>query len=162
MRADQTLKVMIGAGVLAAAFAGDAAFAQKNKPQRECTVSASGVDFGLYDTLSRTPTDTSGSVSYACSQGGGALSVVISIDRGQSGSFDRAMSNGSERLGYNLFLDVGHTRVWGDGSSGTVTLQDKVPGNDKPISATVYGRVFPRQNVGSGRYTDSLLVTLQF
>jgi spore coat protein U-like protein len=129
---------------------------------RDCTVGASGVEFGLYDTLTSTPTDATGSITYACTQGNGTVNVVISIDRGRSGSFNRAMSSGLEQMSYNLYLDVGHTQIWGDGSSGTTTLQDKVPGNNHPVTATVYGRVFPQQNVGNGRYTDALTVTLQF
>ena len=129
---------------------------------RDCTINASGVDFGVYDTLNLAPTDATGSVTYSCSQGGGALNVIITIDRGLAGSFNRQMTNGTDRLGYNVYLDVGHTQIWGDGSGGTVTLQDKIPGNNHPITATAYGRLFPRQNVGSGRYVDGLVVTMQF
>jgi spore coat protein U-like protein len=43
-----------------------------------------------------------------------------------------------------------------------VTLQDKIPGNSQPITTTAYGRLFPRQNVGSGRYVDGLVVTMEF
>jgi len=128
---------------------------------RHCVINSSGIDFGVCDTLDATPTDATGSITYSCSQGGGALNVIVAIDRGLAGSFDRAISNGQGRLGYNVYLDVGHTRIWGDGSSGTATLTDKVPGNDHPITATAFGRVFPRQNVGSGRYVDSLVVTMQ-
>lgn len=145
--------------VVAACFDTASADMQKVKT-RECTIAASGVDFGIYDTLDAVPDDATGSVTYSCTKGGGA--VVISIDRGSSGSFDRSMSGGADRLSYNLYLDVGHTRIWGDGSSGTATLEDKVPANGKPITETVYGRVFPRQSVASGRYTDALVVTMQF
>ena len=129
---------------------------------RDCTIDASGIDFGLYDTLNTAPTDATGSVTYSCTQGGGALNVIVTIDRGFAGSFSRQMSNGQDRLSYNVYLDVGHTQIWGDGSNGTLTLQDKIPGNTKPISVTAYGRLFPRQNVGSGRFVDGLVVTMQF
>lgn len=129
---------------------------------RECSIAATGVDFGLYDTVNVTPADSTGTISYGCSQGGGALNVVITIDRGFAGSFNRTMTNGTDRLKYNLYLDVGHTIIWGDGSAGTQPLNDKVPGNSSLITATVYGRVFPRQNVGSGVYADGLTVTMLF
>jgi len=127
---------------------------------RECVITATGVDFGVYDTLDAAPTDATGSLAIGCQKGGGV--VIVTIDRGSSGSFDRSMAGGPDRLSYNLFIDVGHTLIWGDGSSGTSTLEDKIPGNSKPVTHTVYGRVFPRQRVASGRYTDSLVVTLQF
>jgi spore coat protein U-like protein len=154
----------MAAVTLALVLGAASASAQKGsgKPGRQCTVGASGIDFGMYDTLNHSPTDVTGTVTYSCTQGGGALNIVITLDRGSSGSFSRSMTNGQERLNYNVYLDVGHTRIWGDGSSGTSTLTDKVPGNDHLITATAYGRVFPGQNVSAGRYVDGLTVTLQF
>ncbi|HET6957704.1 MAG TPA: spore coat U domain-containing protein [Vicinamibacterales bacterium] len=159
----RALAILSGVALVGVSVAG----AQGTSPKpsggdRHCVVNSSGIDFGVYDTLDIAPTDATGSITYSCSQGGGALNVVVTIGRGLAGSFDRAMSNGQEHLGYNVYLDVGHTRIWGDGSSGTATLTDKVPGNDHPTTATVFGRLFPRQNVGSGRYVDSLVVTMQF
>ena len=136
--------------------------AQSHGGNRQCTITDTGVDFGNYDTLNATPTDSTGTISYSCSQGGGALNVVITISRGLSGTFSRAMSNGSDRLQYNLYLDAGFTRIWGDGSQGTETLSDKIPGNSHQITAIVYGRVFPRQNVGTGVFVDRLTVTMVF
>jgi spore coat protein U-like protein len=129
---------------------------------RTCAITATGVDFGVYETTNSVPADSTGTITYSCSQGGGALNVTVTIDSGFGASFNRTMTNGTDRMNYNLYLDAGRTTIWGDGSSGTNVLTDKVPGNSKQITATVYGRVFPRQNVGSGQYADGLTVTLLF
>lgn len=135
---------------------------KEKKEAKSCTISASGVDFGVYDTLNLSPTDATGSITYVCSQGNGASNVIVTIDQGRAGSFDRTMTSAGETLRYNLYLDVGRTQIWGDGSGGTATLQDKVPAHGKPTTATVFGRLAPKQNVGAGLYTDGLVVTIQF
>jgi spore coat protein U-like protein len=134
------------------------------KPNKSCEISASGVDFGAYDTLNGTPTDATGSVTYVCrsKELQKSVPVIITIDQGRAGSFNRAMTGAAEPLGYNLYVDVGRTRIWGDGSGGTVTLQDSVAPNGKANTVAVYGRVVPRQNVSAGRYSDGLVVTIQF
>jgi spore coat protein U-like protein len=156
VRAEKTLRAAIAAAVAALFCAGVPAGAQTRT--KTCTVSASGVDFGIYDTLSVTPLDATGTVTYSCSNA--LAKVTISIDRGTSGTFDRSMRSGQERLSYNLYLDVGHTQIWGDGSSGTLTFQTTA--SRTAVSATVYGRIFPGQKVSWGRYGDSLLVTMLF
>jgi len=91
--------------------------------------------FGAYDTMSNSPLDMQGRVSYRCykdkSTASGAatfsdeaetrskLTVQIKLSAGNSGSFNRGMGNGEELLHYNLYLDAQHQRVWGDGSPGT-------------------------------------------
>ena len=138
---------------------------KKPAPQaadRTCTVTATGVDFGVYDTINASPNDSTGNISYACSSGGGALSVTVTIDQGLSSTFDRTMTNGTDRLNYNLYLDAGRTKIWGDGTRGTTALTDKVPGNNVAITAVVYGRIFARQEVGTGQYADGLIVTMVF
>ena len=167
MHVGRSIAIVVAAIVFLTAFHTRLAGAQpqaRPRPNKSCTISASSVEFGIYDTLNGTPTDSTGSVTYACSskQVQRSQNVIISIDRGRAGSFDRAMTGPGEQLHYNLYLDVGRTQIWGDGSSGTVTLQDKVPPNGTPTTATVYGRVVPRQNVSAGRYTDGLVVTIQF
>jgi len=162
----RSLAILVAAVVFSTALAGAASQAgpQANKLNKRCAISASGVEFGIYDTLNGTPTDSSGSVTYACRSTNVQRSqnVIISIDQGRAGSFERAMTGPVEQLHYNLYLDVGRTQIWGDGSSGTVTLQGKVPPSGKATTATVYARVAPRQNVSAGRYTDGLVVTIQF
>jgi spore coat protein U-like protein len=74
------------------------------------------------------------------------------------------MSRGSELLRYNVYQDSARTRVWGDNSESTVTLVDRYVLTSSQIqrSYPVYARILPRQNVRTGTYLDSLVVTLHF
>lgn len=122
-------------------------------------VTTTSVAFGVYNPISATPTDSLGTISYFCP---GALAPVISINAGGSGTFSprQMVSAFSDVLGYNLYADAARTIVWGDGTGGTST----VPGttSTKPATANVYGRIFPGQSVGSGSYSDTLTVTINF
>ena len=122
-------------------------------------LATTSVAFGAYNPISATPTDSVGTISYFCP---GALAPVISINAGSGGGFSpRQMSSAfTDLLGYNLYLDAARTIVWGDGTGGTSTA----PGitSTKPATANVYGRIFPRQSVGSGSYSDTLTVTINF
>jgi len=50
--------------------------------------------------------------------------------------------------------------VWGDGTSGTVTLSGV--GTGITANTTVYGRIPARQNVRVGHYVDNIVVTVNF
>ena len=124
-----------------------------------CTIDSSGLEFGLYDPLDTTPLDATGGITYTCS---GGVAVVIAMTTGQSGSFDRWMSSGSDTLSYNLYADSARTKVWGDGALGTATHVDLNPPEGAAVGVRVYGRVPARQNVADGRYTDSLMLVMVF
>ena len=51
-----------------------------------------------------------------------------------------------------------------DGAAGSLSVGDtlSLTGGAQQRSHPVYGRIFPRQNVGPGAYTDTLVVTLEF
>lgn len=158
------MKTWFALVVAVLALSAGAAEPQKPAPliDRTCVITATGVDFGVYDTINPSPNDSTGTISYSCSQGGGALNVTITLDQGVAGTFNRTMTNGIDRLNYNLYLDAGRTNIWGDGTRGTMALQDKIPGSNQTITAVVYGRVFASQTVGSGQYADGLTVTMVF
>jgi spore coat protein U-like protein len=120
-------------------------------------LSTSPVAFGSYNPVSAAPTDSVGTISYFCP---GALSPVISISAGSAGSFSPRGMVGADVLGYNLYADAARTVVWGDGTSGSVT----VPGvtSTNPATANIYGRIFPLQSVSAGSYSDTLIVTINF
>jgi len=123
---------------------------------QSCTLSTTALRFGLYDPFSASPLDGTGSVSYHC-QGG--LLGVATLSPGSSGRFDaRTMLQGAERLGYNVYLDAARTRIWGDlWGGGQVAIIR--PGHR---SISVYGRVFPQQEISPGTYSDTLVVTFYF
>ncbi|MBH0200187.1 MAG: spore coat protein U domain-containing protein [Nitrospira sp.] len=127
----------------------------------KCSVTTVGVAFGLYDVFSSSPLLSAGSVSVRCSGlGTGTEQVSISLSTGGSGSFNpRTLSQGSERLNYNLYLDPGHTQIWGNGTGGTVR---HVSVSKNPVTLTIFGRIPPGQDVTAGTYSDTIVVTIDY
>jgi spore coat protein U-like protein len=127
-----------------------------------CSVTTVGVAFGLYDVFSSTPLLSAGSVSVRCvGLGTGTEQVSISLSTGGSGSFNpRALFQGSERLNYNLYLDPGHSQIWGNGTGGTVKQVSISSG--RPANLTIFGRIPPGQDVSAGTYSDTIVVTIDF
>jgi spore coat protein U-like protein len=127
-----------------------------------CSVSASGVAFGLYDVFQIAPTDSTGAVTFRCTQRD--KNIRISISQGASPTFTpRRLTKPDDQLDYNLFLDAARTMIWGDGSGGTQTYFDRNPqGNNVDIVLTVFGRLPPGQDVSVGDYSDTVVVTIDF
>lgn len=123
---------------------------------QSCTVTVSPVVFGNYSPLAAAPLDTTGRVIVDCSDTAG---YVVALNAGANGgSFNnRHLANGGSRLFYQLYSDSARTRIWGNGTGGSTTVQ-------APASATltVYARVPARQNVAVGAYADTVLVTISY
>ena len=161
--------VSIAAGL--AAFLASSPPAALSAPSRGCTIAAQPLSFGSYDTMGTAPRDAQGRVSYRCSNRsgggrdrdrGGKWLAEISLSRGQSGSYQRHLQGPRDRLRYNVFLDPQRQIVWGDGTGGTQVLTEHAKPNNKEVVIPVYGRVGAAQDVRAGRYTDSLVVTIDF
>ena len=126
-----------------------------------CHVRATPVNFGTYSPGDPAPLDVTGEVEVRCQ--GTAGSFATTLATGNSGTFaQRQMVSGTSVLLYNLFVDAARTLVWGDGTGGS----QRVGGLPRPgrlvFNFPVYGRVFARQGVGTGMYTDDILVTVEF
>ena len=140
------------------------------EPQ-SCTIEgASAVAFGSYDPMTSSGVDVQGQISYSCGKvgtvrqrgSGRAVHVQISLSPGLAGTFDRRMTGGRDVLRYNAYLDAARQIIWGDGTGGTQVFTDATPPNGHLVTVPVFGRVFSGQDVGSGVYTDNLVVTLNF
>jgi spore coat protein U-like protein len=134
-----------------------------------CTVTATPMNFGVYDVFALAPLNATSSVTTQCSNFFGTSQVVLSFSQGSSGSyFPRTMKNGTNALTYNLYRSAARTRVLGNGNNGTVTItfSPTCPsffiGNCNPYQVTVYGRISANQNVIPGNYTDTITVTATF
>ncbi|MGE5188860.1 MAG: spore coat U domain-containing protein [Gemmatimonadota bacterium] len=152
MRRLGSLGVALSLAVLAAGHA-----------EAACSVTATGINFGVYDVFSPVPLDSTGSITVACD----AIppgSVVVAIDPGGAGTFlPRRMRHASlpDTLGYNVFTSASMAAVWGDGTGGTATVRSGAgPPNRPPKAVTIHGRVPPGQNVSAGTYGDTLVVTI--
>lgn len=138
----------------------------------DCTVSSTGVAFGVYDAALSTPTDSSGALVVNCTHvSGGAVRVsyAVSLSPGNSGNYaQRLLRAGAATLNYNLFDSATRTRVWGNGTAGTgivggTLLVGPGKGNDnRRVTHPVYGRIPAQQDAATGTYGDSILVTLTF
>jgi spore coat protein U-like protein len=89
--------------------------------------------------------------------------IRITLSAGSNGTFTpRALTNGSDQLAYNLFDDAALTSIWGDGTGGSNFYFIKNPHPQKPVALTIYGRIPPLQDVATGSYTDSIIVSVDF
>jgi spore coat protein U-like protein len=124
---------------------------------------AVGVSFGAYDVFDASPLDSAGSLTYMCTGVGASDTIVIDLSRGASSSFlPRQMLQGSTPLLYNLYLAAARTTIWGDGTGGTSHYGPITPTSGSAVTVTVYGRVFARQNVEAGSYSDTVTATILF
>lgn len=122
---------------------------------QQCTITTTSVAFGAYDTFAAVSLDSNGSVSVSCDVPTG---YSLTMDTGGSGTFNRAMASGPNRLAYGLFTDATRSVVWGNGTGAT----SRVNGSGLGTTHIVYGRVPARQNVRAGSYADALVVTVEF
>lgn len=128
-----------------------------------CTVSASSVAFGAYNTLTSAPTDSTGQVDVTCTMLVSLTgSYEVRLSAGQSGTpAARVMRSGASQLAYNLFVNASRSQVWGDGSQGSQTVAQGLQAiGYSRHTLTVYGRIPARQNVSAGTYSDAVTVTI--
>lgn len=120
-----------------------------------CTVTAQGVAFGGYDTLSSSPTDSVGNVQVLCLT---PISFTVSLDAGSGTYTQRIMTGGADQLGYNLYTDASRVTVWGDGLGAT----SSVSATGVTVDLPVYGRIPAQQNVPANSYGDTITVTVSY
>lgn len=153
--------MLLAAGLAMSALLGGGATASAQ--QMRCSImNVVGPSFGAYDTLSFTPTDSAGFVSFRCERIGPSDTIVIELSHGQGHSFTpREMKRRNEKLEYNLYLDASRTLIWGDGSRGTSRFQAR-PAEGRTESVPIYGRISPRQTVVPGSYSDRVMLTVNY
>jgi spore coat protein U-like protein len=133
----------------------------------QCTVNASSISFGSYDVFSNTPLDSAGTVSVNCTKNVVKANITLSASSTSGGFNPRRMnrSGGSDLLDYNIFLDVSRAVIFGDATGGTSIIDMKRPtGPPAPWfqNISIYGRIFPGQDVSVGSYSDNLTVTVNW
>lgn len=139
----------------------------------DCSVSATGVAFGVYDPFAASPDDSVGTIAVTCRHvpptRAERINYTVTLSAGGSGAYSqRRLSAGATLLGYNLYADGGRSQVWADGNSATVTITGSMvvgPGvgnGTRTATHTIYGRIPALQDVAPGSYTDSIVVTLAF
>ncbi len=135
-----------------------------------CTVATSAMAFGIYDTVSNSPNDTTGTVSVSCTPTGLSpltTPYTITIEgTGSGGDTVRSVSAGGYRLYYQVHADAVRATVWGNGSTSGAGVSSSVTSAASGLVAlkshTAYGRMAARQIVGPGVYLGSLTVTVEY
>ena len=128
-----------------------------------CSVSSTSITFGNYDVFSSAPTTGTGSVTLSCTS---KTDVSIAIEASSnSGSFNpRMMQHFSlaDTMNYNIYTSAAMIKVWGDGTQGTATVDAPNVKRNNTTLVTIYGKIFPQQNVSAGSYSEQLLVTINY
>lgn len=117
------------------------------------------VAFGSYTSGMAMPLDSVGQLDVSCA---GMAQVRILMGRGTGGSLSpRTLRSGSLQLSYGLYLDSARTAAWGDGTEGTSAYVGMLQAG-QVTRIPVFGRIFGRQAIPAGRYTDQITVTIVF
>lgn len=117
-----------------------------------------GTQAALSDNVDATSSAGAGSIVVTCTPG---TAVTISLDYGVNGgsATKRYLSNGSQLLGYQLYQDAAHSKVWGNGSLAYSISAFPQTTQTYPV----YGRLFSSSTVpAAGTYTDTVTVTLAY
>jgi spore coat protein U-like protein len=135
-----------------------------------CTTTAGGIAFGVYNPLSTVGTASTGSLKVVCTGSGfGAttITVDVSLSPGLSGNYaTRTMLSGSNVLDYNIYWSTAYTQIIGNGtggsyagSAGPITI---IAGGSGQATGTMYGYIPPSQDVAPGGYSDVITVTVTY
>lgn len=130
-----------------------------------CLITTSPVAFGSYDpvgTHASTVLDGTGSVTVTCTKDAPTTITLGQGSNADEGSSDaapiRRLASGGNYLVYSLYQDIERQQEWGNtGERGVPHL-----GTGTAVELTIYGTIFPGQNVPSGEYSDVVVATVTF
>ncbi len=123
-----------------------------------CSVATTPVAFGVIN--SATTNAATGTVAVSCTNGTG-----YSIALGDGGYFSsgRRMQSSTttyEYLPFELYQEVGHSTLWGDGSHGSV--MGSLTGNGGTQSYNIYGLIPANQYSKADSYAATVQVTVTY
>lgn len=135
-----------------------------------CTASAGGIAFGIYNPLSTLANTSTGTLRVTCSgsgTGSANVTVNVTLSAGLSGSYaTRKLFSGVNELDYNIFWSTAYNQIVGDGTGGSFAGTGGpfvVPaGGSNFATGTFYGRIPALQDVAPGNYTDVITVTVTY
>lgn len=136
-----------------------------------CRIDTFTLNFGAYDpvvTNLTTALDQQANVNVYCTKGTTPTSVTMGTGTyGAGPSVGRFMTNGTDNLAYEVYLDSARTTVWNTinvvtpnaSTSKNTALTQNGAAND-PIIA--YGRIPAGQDVSAGTYLGTIQATVNF
>jgi len=163
-----TKRLVFLAFFLASATSGPVEAKPKHCRHCYCSVSATNVNFGAYDTLSQLAVDSAGDVEVSCGTDtiGDVMSYSIELSGAKKGRKPRKMKGPRRyRLYYNLYTDVSRTIIWGEDEGSAAAVNDSytfVTLCCETRNYTSYGRIDADQNVAPGLYRDVIVVEVEF
>ena len=129
-----------------------------------CTITATNLDFGDYDTTATEPMEKSSTITHTCTAGQTATLLISqgsqeNIGGSTDGAPIRAMTDGSTgTLPYTLRRGNASGAIWGNtsltGQSFTST------GSTAPV--LVYGSIAAGETVLAGDYSDTVTVSIVY
>jgi spore coat protein U-like protein len=145
--------------VTLAVLAGTLIVAERPATAQWCSFGTTSVAFGAYDVFGTVPLASTGTITYGCWF---ANTMTIWLSKGMNAPTNtpRQMSNGIDRLNYNLYLDAARTLIWGDPNPSHYDGGQVFWWQSQTVN--VYGVIPAGQDVPAGTYTDSVVVTFQF
>jgi spore coat protein U-like protein len=135
-----------------------------------CTVSAGGIAFGIYNPLSGVSDASTGTLRVTCSGSGTGSATVtlnVTLSTGMSGTYaTRKMFSGVNTLNYNIYWSTAYAQIMGDGTGGSFAGTAgpfTVPaGGSNFATGTMYGLIPASQDVVPGSYADMITVTVTY
>ena len=129
-----------------------------------CTVSGSALSFGttVNPLSTAVPLYAQSQLSVQCTNTTPyAVALNAGTNAGGASNFSaRAMKNGSNSIGYQLYSDTGHSTVWGDGTNSSSTVSGTGSGSTQTLN--IYGSVPSLAGAVPGSYTDTVTVTVSY
>jgi spore coat protein U-like protein len=134
-----------------------------------CTVSATSINFGIYNPLSAIGDAATGSWTVTCTATGTGSATVtgtLSMSTGSSGQYaTRKMVSGANTLNYNIYVTPSDTQIFGDGTAGTYAPSESgtvIAGQVYQVAGNMYGFVPASQDVVPGSYADTIVITVTY
>jgi spore coat protein U-like protein len=108
------------------------------------------VDFGTYDpALAKDNTSGSTSISFRCTKGTTYWTYIA-----RTGT----MTGSGGNLAYDLYADADRSRPWNTTKNGGGTISH----NNGVQRIGIYGKIQQLQDVGEGRYSETVTVTVEY
>jgi spore coat protein U-like protein len=133
-----------------------------------CTISATTLSVGNYDPIginATSPASGPGTVTIACTKGSGpSIGLNAGTHAGAVAGVTRAMANGTNLLGYELYQPAaapGNGGVWTD-IGGANPLNAGVSPSKAARIFTITAVVPAAQDVAIGNYSDTITATVNF
>ncbi|MBE0504339.1 MAG: spore coat protein U domain-containing protein [Desulfuromonadales bacterium] len=130
-----------------------------------CRITATAINFGVYDMLSFVPKDATAQLTIRCNhKNTEPASVRVTLSAGGAGSVGQRRMTGPQAgsfLYYNLFSNPGMSSIFGDDTAGSESLTNLVD-RSAVWTVPIYGRIPPLQAIPIGIYSDAVTATILY